>query len=805
MYKFLAVFTLALALFGWAFYAHAQPISSSQRDLIPFADNTYDLGTALKQWATLFVEEICLNGDCQTAWSAGAGETNTASSLGTGINIYDSKNGVDLRFNTIAAGTNVTISTTSNSNTLVINSTASGSGSGTISTSTNPTIGDLAWWDSLSTISSIATGTLTTNATGLEFNNTRALVGGSAALSLTSGYIIPLSASTTNWNTFYDTPSNRITDGTGLTWSSNTLNCDTASGSVFGCLSSADWTTFNNKQATITAGDALTLTGTDIDFDGGTAPGGSLGGTWASPTIDDLFILNTGDIGTGHYVLPSLLSTSASTTNATTTSLYVTGLTSALSLFDANGQATEYAGTSCTNQFPRSLSAAGAATCASVAIGSDVSGLGTSVATALGVNVGTAGAFVVNGGALGTPSSGTLTNATGLPLTTGVTGTLPVANGGTGATTLTGLLQGNGTSAITAVTGTAGQFPYFDGSNTVSATSSIFVDTASEVGIGITSPAGRLHVENSTHTANALLVNNGTTGAPPTIPNSYVPTLTVNVSNTTGSRPLFFGYTNAGAWQAYVNVGACGAFTTMCLNFGNAANDYTALKGNSTELQIAGDGTNSSNDGDFTNVIFGNTGTTVLNSPGNVGISTTTPYAKLSVVGEVVARNFTATSSSHTSRFEGIVQVVTRFIGVVSTAFTPTTEGEIGIDTTSNQFKYYSNSAVRVLGNGSFYPAFTYATSTAWTGTTTIPLGTAYVGETWNGVQCFTDTGTLQVSFNDGTNRMNWMNASTTVGTVTLSTNNTFTAAEKRYVDVGTPASSPTKISCTVNKSLTAD
>lgn len=49
------------------------------------------------------------------------------------------------------------------------------------------------------------------------------------------------------------------------------------------------------------------------------------------------------------------------------------------------------------------------------AVGS-ITGLGTGVATALAVNVGTAGAPVVNGGALGTPSSGTLTNCSGLPV-----------------------------------------------------------------------------------------------------------------------------------------------------------------------------------------------------------------------------------------------------------------------------------------------------------------------------------------------------------------------------------------------------
>lgn len=48
--------------------------------------------------------------------------------------------------------------------------------------------------------------------------------------------------------------------------------------------------------------------------------------------------------------------------------------------------------------------------------GTGITAFGTGVATALGINVGSAGAFITFNGALGTPSSGTLTNATGLPI-----------------------------------------------------------------------------------------------------------------------------------------------------------------------------------------------------------------------------------------------------------------------------------------------------------------------------------------------------------------------------------------------------
>ena len=126
-------------------------------------------------------------------------------------------------------------------------------------------------------------------------------------------------------------------------------------------------------------------------------------------------------------------------------------------------------------------------------VSTGISGLGTGVATALAVNVGSAGAFVVNGGALGTPSSGTVTNLTGTA-SININGTVGATTATTGAFTT---ISASGVITSTVVTGTA---PFTVASTTAVAnlTSTNTVTTA------ITA--------DSTNATNYLTFVNGTSG-----------------------------------------------------------------------------------------------------------------------------------------------------------------------------------------------------------------------------------------------------------------------------------------------------
>lgn len=80
--------------------------------------------------------------------------------------------------------------------------------------------------------SGTVTSVAMTTPTGLTVSGSPITTSGTLALALDTGYVIPLSASTTEWAAFYATPSSRIANGSHLSWSGNTLNV----------VTTGDWT-----------------------------------------------------------------------------------------------------------------------------------------------------------------------------------------------------------------------------------------------------------------------------------------------------------------------------------------------------------------------------------------------------------------------------------------------------------------------------------------------------------------------------------------------------------------------------------
>ena len=220
------------------------------------------------------------------------------------------------------------------------------------------------------------------------------------------------------------------------------------------------------------------------------------------------------------------------------------------------------------------------------AVGS-ITGLGTGVATALAINVGSAGSPVVNGGALGTPSSGTLTNATGLPLTTGVTGNLPVTNlnSGTSASAST-FWRGDGTWSV-AGTGTVTSVAQSFTGGIISVAGSP-ITTSGTLVLTVAGTSGGVPYFTSTSTwatsallaANALMIGGGAGVAPST--------------TTTGTGVV----TALG-----IAVGSAGAFVTFNGALGTPSSGTVTNLTGTASININGTvGATSTNTGAFTTV-----------------------------------------------------------------------------------------------------------------------------------------------------------------------------------------------------------
>lgn len=194
---------------------------------------------------------------------------------------------------------------------------------------------------------------------------------------------------------------------------------------------------------------------------------------------------------------------------------------------------------------------------------------------------------------------------------------------------------------------------------------------------------------------------------------------------------------------------------------------------------------------------LGNANTWTVNQTFNY--SSSTLYSSFNVSSSTTSIIGTLTGA--------IITATQKFVGVISETFTPTTEGESGADTTSNQFKYYSGSAVRVL-TPDIDSAFVLATSSMGTGTTTIKTAGFSRATTFGKFGCSSSgSGTFVARFGDSTSSSTAVVSATgnTTTFTTISANNAFTAGEAIWYEIGSVSGSVVNPSCSYNRTITAD